>query len=105
MAEPVLNSPRVVAGIREGIAASVPEHMDVNFEREAGTLPDAFDHPVDGIGGEWRAPLRLEHVAAAGLALQLAQRAQFVTPDRVRCRLAVLGAPHVQGGRAIEFDL
>src|SRR5205814_8162733 len=60
MAEPVLNSPRVVAGIREGIAASVPERMDVNFEREAGRLPDAFDHPVDGIGGEWRAPLRLE---------------------------------------------
>ena len=69
MAEPVLNRPRVVTCIGQGIAAGVAEHVHVNLEWEAGALADALDQTIDGIGGEWSAALRLEHVAAAGLAL------------------------------------
>jgi hypothetical protein len=41
----------------------------VNLEREAGALTNAFDQAIDGIGGEWRAALGLENIAAAGVAL------------------------------------
>ena len=41
MAEPVLDSPRVVACIGQCVATGVPEHVGVNSEREAGTLAEA----------------------------------------------------------------
>jgi hypothetical protein len=47
----------------------VPQHVDVNLEREAGALADALNQSVDSIGGEGCAALRLKNIAAAGLAL------------------------------------
>jgi len=49
--------------------------VDVDLEGEAGALADALDQAIDGVGGEWGAALGLEHVAAAGLALELAKGA------------------------------
>jgi len=38
------------------------------------------------------------------VGLELAKRPQFIAPDRVRRRLAILGAPDVQRG-GLEIDL
>ena len=105
MAKPILNCPRVVALVCERVAAGVPQHVRVNLEREAGALTDALDQAIDGIGCERCAALSLEHIAAAGLALELPECAEFVAANRVRCRLAILSAPNMQGGRAIKLDL
>jgi hypothetical protein len=43
MSEPVLNCPRVMPCIGQCVAAGVPQHVDVNLEREAGPLADALD--------------------------------------------------------------
>src|ERR1700756_2709825 len=51
VAEPVLNCPRVVPLVGQGIAAGVPQHVDVNFEREAAALADPFDQAINSIGG------------------------------------------------------
>jgi hypothetical protein len=40
-----------------------------------------------------------------GLALQLAERAQLIATDRMRCWLAVLHTANVKCGSAIELDL
>ena len=50
MAEPIVNAPRVVAGVGQGVAASVPEHVGVSRKGEAGAPADAFDQPIDGVG-------------------------------------------------------
>ncbi|MGA9010308.1 MAG: hypothetical protein WB495_26335 [Xanthobacteraceae bacterium] len=50
MAEPVLNSPRIVAVIRQLIAAGVAQHMDVDREQQAGARANTFDKPIEGIG-------------------------------------------------------
>ena len=84
---------------------SPPFAMDVNFKRKASALSNALDQPIDRIGGKGRAALGLEHIAAAGLALELPGCAEFVAANRVRCRLAILSAPNMQGGRAIKLDL
>jgi hypothetical protein len=57
MAEPVLDSPRVVARIRQGVAAGAPRHVGVNRKGEAGALADALDQPIDGVGCERAAAL------------------------------------------------
>jgi hypothetical protein len=69
MPEPVLNCPRVVAGIGQGVAAGVPKHVHVNLEWKSGALAYALDQAIDGIGGEWGAALSLKDIAAAGLTL------------------------------------
>ena len=52
MPEPILNCPRVMACIGQGVAAGMPQHVDVNLERKASALADALDQAIDGIGGE-----------------------------------------------------
>ena len=49
--------------------------------------------------------LGLEYKAACGLSLQLAEGADFVATERMRRRLAFLGATYVQRGIAAPFDL
>ena len=83
----------------------MPQHVDVDFERKAGAFADALDQAIDGIRREWGAALGFEYVATGCVALQLAKGAQLVAADRMGCRLAILGPPHVQGGCAIKFDL
>jgi len=103
--QPILNCPRVMPCIGEGVAAGVPQHVDVHLERETRAYAYALDQAIDGIGCEGSAALSLKHIATASLALQLAKRPQLVAADWMRCRLAILGAPNVQSGRAIELNL
>jgi hypothetical protein len=42
MAEPILNSPRVVSGVGERVPAGVPEQVCVNRKGEAGALGDTL---------------------------------------------------------------
>ena len=66
MAEPILQGPRVLPRIRQGIATGVPEHVAVNREGEAGALTDAFYKPIDRVRGEWSAALGRKYEAAVG---------------------------------------
>jgi hypothetical protein len=42
MAEPILDAPRVVAGVGEGVPAGVAQHVSVNRKGEAGARTDAL---------------------------------------------------------------
>jgi hypothetical protein len=42
MAEPILNAPRVVASIGQGVAAGVAQHVNVHGDSEGGALADAL---------------------------------------------------------------
>jgi hypothetical protein len=46
MAEPILNGPRVAAGIGQGVAAGVPEHVGMDGKGEASARTDALDEPI-----------------------------------------------------------
>ena len=106
MPKPILDGPRIVAFIGQRVTTGVPKHVGMDFEREAGALTDALDQAIDRIGGERAATLGLEHVGTAALgSIQLAQRAEFIAPDRVRSRFAVLGAADMKAGIATELDL
>jgi hypothetical protein len=45
VAEPILDASRVVAGIGQGVAADVPQHVSVDRKDEADTRADALDQP------------------------------------------------------------
>jgi hypothetical protein len=57
MPEPILNGPRINAVIGELVAAGMPQHVEVDRERQASTLADDLDQPIDGIRRERRAAL------------------------------------------------
>ena len=78
MTKPILNGASIVPLVGQRVPASVPQHVGVNFEGEAGALANALDEPIDGIWRERPASLRLEYIAAGGLALELAKSAQLV---------------------------
>ena len=69
MTKPILDCPCVMPCISQRIATGVPEHVDVNLEREACALGYSLDQAIDGIGGERGTALGLEYIATAGLAL------------------------------------
>jgi hypothetical protein len=52
VAEPILNAPRVVAGIGQGIAAGMAQHVGMDGEGKTGAHADALDQAVDGVGRE-----------------------------------------------------
>jgi hypothetical protein len=92
MAEPVLNAPRVMSGISQGVPASMAKHMSVNREREASALADALDQTVDGIRRERAAAFGGEDEGGVReLPPQLAQCSHLVAAERMRRGLAVLG--------------
>ena len=46
MAEPVLDQPRVMAGIGQGVAAGVAQHVSMDPERQLGARANGFhEHP------------------------------------------------------------
>jgi hypothetical protein len=55
MPEPVPNGAGVMAGVGQGVAAAMPQHVGVHGEVEAGACPDALDQSIGGIRRE-RAP-------------------------------------------------
>src|SRR5215470_13661159 len=60
MAEPVLDQPRVVASIGQGVAAGVAQHVSMDPKRQLGALANGLHEAVDGVSGERAAALRLE---------------------------------------------
>ena len=42
MAEPVLDQPRVVAGVGQGVAAGVAQHVSVDPKRQLGARPNGL---------------------------------------------------------------
>jgi hypothetical protein len=88
MPKPILDAPRIMARIRQGVATPMSQHVDVHRKWEAGALADALDKPVDGIRCERPAALSLEYKAARVLPLQLAQGADFVAAERLASMMA-----------------
>jgi hypothetical protein len=48
MAEPVLDAPRVVAAVGQGVAAGMPEHVGVDSWL-SGLPADSLDVAIDGL--------------------------------------------------------
>ena len=55
MPEPCLQGARIVAGVRQGQAARVPEHVRVDRKRHPSALAEALDERVKALGRH-RAP-------------------------------------------------
>jgi hypothetical protein len=72
MAEPALDRPRVVAFVREGVAAGVAEHVGMRLELLAGGGRGTLDHSGEAGRGERRAALADED-EGRGRALPLRQ--------------------------------
>jgi hypothetical protein len=81
MAQPVLDCPGVVAGVRQRVSASVAEHVRMHQEIEAGALADALDQAVDGIRGE-RATAFGETNPLSGNWRRSSRRALISSPRR-----------------------
>jgi hypothetical protein len=58
--------------------------MGVDLEGESGALTDTLDKPVDCVGGERPAALRLEHESPLRIPLQLAVATGRIEPTRRR---------------------
>src|SRR5215831_9266279 len=86
MAEPVLDQPRVMAGIGQGVAAGVAKHMSMDERKRP-------------------AALSFKDESTRRIALQFAQHAQFIASDGVDCGLAVLRPADVQRRIAAPFNL
>ena len=54
-------------GVRQGIAAGVPKHMDMHREGEPRPHPDALDQIVNGLHNERAATLGLKYEPAVEL--------------------------------------
>jgi hypothetical protein len=53
MAEPILDRPRIVAGVRQGEAAGVSQHVGMDPERQLGALADGFHEAINGVSRKW----------------------------------------------------
>jgi hypothetical protein len=101
VAKPILNAPRVVAGVGEGIATGMAQHVGVDGEGKTGAHADALDQAINRTGGERTTALGGEDKSRIGrLPAQLAQRSHLVAAQWARRGLAVLGAADVQRGIA-----
>ena len=82
MAQPILQRPCIMPCIRQSVAASMPEHVAVNRESEAGTLANALYQPIDRVGRERAARLGREDGAAVReLPAQLPECPDLVVAD------------------------
>jgi len=101
MTQPVLNGARIMAGIRQCVAAAVAQHVGVHREIKANALANAFNQPINGVGRKRAAALGCEHKAAVReLPPKFAQCPDFITPERMDAGLAVLGSPDMQRCRS-----
>ncbi len=79
--------------------------MSMDPERQLGALANGFHEAVDGVRRERPPALSLEDERTRRIPLQLAQHPQFIAPDRVKLRLAVLRPTDVWRRIATPFDL
>jgi hypothetical protein len=49
MTQPILNSPCIVSGVGQCVAAAVPQHVCMHREVGAGTLADSLDKPIEDV--------------------------------------------------------
>src|SRR6516225_1212399 len=105
MAEPVLDQPRVMAGIGQGVAAGVAQHVGMDPKRQLGALANGLHEAVDGVSRKWTAAFGLEDEGPRRVPLQLAQHAQFIAANGMHRGLAVLGPADVQCRIAAPLDL
>ena len=74
MTKPILDRARIVALVRQRVAATMAEHVGVDREGEAGALTNALKMPIDCISCKWPSPLGREYITTIGkLPAQLAQ--------------------------------
>jgi hypothetical protein len=93
-----LERSRIVAPVRQGVAAGVAQHVRVNLKAELCLDACAFDHAGKPGGAKRRTAFRCEHVCRLVLvALQPPQRAQFVAEDRMGAGRTLLDPADVQG--------
>src|SRR5215831_13453374 len=67
MAEPGLQRPCVVAGVSQGIATCVPEHVRMDREGHPGALAQACEQRTEALGAHRTAALGGEDVRARAL--------------------------------------
>ena len=80
MAQPVLDCPGVVAGVRQREAAACRSMLSMYREMEASTLPNAFNQAINGVRGEWSAAFGSEYKARVReLSAMVSQGSDFVT--------------------------
>jgi hypothetical protein len=60
MTKPRLQLPRIVARIRQRIAAAVAQHVPVNWEWYLGPSTNTAKERVEGFGRHWSVPLSHE---------------------------------------------
>jgi hypothetical protein len=104
MAEPVLNSPRIVAVIRQLIAAGVAQHVDV--DRGNGIPARApmrliIRLTASVVNGPPRSVAKTWRLSVSALSLCKARSSS----PRMGCAAGVLGAPYVQRGIPPELHL
>ena len=100
MPQVVLNGARIGVLVGQVKAAGVPQHMRMGREAQAGDLTRERYELGKARCRERRASLAREHERRLGilLALQLAQRPEFVTLDWIRARSALLDPTNMQTG-------
>ena len=105
MAEPALDRPGVVPLVREGIAASVPQHMRVFLDLQTAGGRGALEHPAEPglVNGEPRSLTKTKGDDGA-FPLTPSQCSQPIALDRMRARRAVLDPADAEH-RAVEVDL
>ena len=84
VAKVILDQPEVVAPIREGEAAGVPQHVRMN-RRQSGTLRRGREQVIDGLPGERLAAFGDEEPGEpvrTGCQIAL-DRAEFIARDRL----------------------
>jgi hypothetical protein len=75
----------------------MPQHVRMHRERKRRALPRPRDHLAESGNGDRRGAFGHEREAALDLlALELAQRGQLDTAQRLHRRRTVLHTPHVQ---------
>jgi hypothetical protein len=102
MAEPRLESPRIVPGVRQGEAARVPQHVRMDWKRHASALAEAHHQCVDTLRRHRATALGSKHMRTRRVfALQAAQGADLVTLNRMNAWRSALAAADVQaaGGK------
>jgi hypothetical protein len=106
MPQPILNPPRIMSCIGQGVAARVEEHVTMDLEGQAGALTDALLSALtaSGVNGPPRSVANAKALSGNCLCSSL-QSAQFISSERMNGGLTILCPPHVQRSSPTKFNL
>ena len=106
MPKPGLNAPRLMHHIGQGVATGMTQHVGMNREGQTSAFTDSLDLSIDGVGSERTTTFSGKYEwAIRELPAQFAQCPQFITPQRMHGRSAVLDPANVQAGVPAELNL